>query len=94
MAEYRFMIDRKVTSWEREYHTIEANSQEEADSIAIAIAKNEVDNEVDEYETIGDTTSEMTPAQNGGCSTVEVIREHKNFGTIWENGENCINVAG
>ena len=33
MGEYKFYQDRKVTSWERDYFSVKANSYEEAEAI-------------------------------------------------------------
>ena len=33
MGEYKFYQDRKVTSWERDYFSVKANSYEEAEAL-------------------------------------------------------------
>ena len=35
MGEYKFYQDRKVTSWERDYFSVKADSYEEAEAIEI-----------------------------------------------------------
>jgi hypothetical protein len=87
MPEYQYVIDRKVMVWNREYHTIEANNQEEADSIVIAVAKRETENQVDEWDTLLDTEQDMSVNENNGLPTIEVMRDNdeKKRITIWEN---------
>ena len=35
MGEYKFYQDRKVTSWERDYFSVKADSYEEAEAIGL-----------------------------------------------------------
>lgn len=88
MKNYKYYIDKKNTIWIREYYDIEAKNQKEADKIAKTIFKeNEDFFEPSEYETLYDTTEEMSLADNGGFSTKELFRDKDNK-MLLHNGEN------
>lgn len=85
MEHFDFKIDRKYTVWEKETHTVKAESYEEAKKILI---DNEQIYEYDtfvESEMIFDTLSCMEAGENDGFSTVEIFGEDDKI--IWENGK-------
>ena len=47
MGEYKFYQDRKVTSWERDYFSVKANSYEEAEAIVRSWNCEDVSNIID-----------------------------------------------
>lgn len=73
MQEFDFYLDRKVTAWMREHHTIKANSLEEAREMMI---KNFVDNgcseSFTEQEFCYGSEEFMVPDDNGGQATMEL----------------------
>ena len=63
MGEYKFYQDRKVTSWERDYFSVKANSYEEAEAI------------VRSWNCETDTSESMLPEENDGNPTIEIFNE-------------------
>ena len=49
MGEYKFYQDRKVTSWERDYFSVKADSYEEAEAIVRSWNCEDVSNIIDRY---------------------------------------------
>ena len=47
MGKYKFYQDRKVTSWERDYFSVKANSYEEAEAIVRSWNCEDVSNIID-----------------------------------------------
>ena len=83
-------VDFKITTWER----VEI-PQEYQDQVIEALKSGEVSTAEDliqllaeaTYEgVIAETDEQMTPEDNGGCSTIDVLDEEGN--TIWKNAEN------
>ena len=73
MAEYKFNLDRKVTSWVREYHIIEADSLEEAKEKMIqSFHEDKCVETFDEQETLFETEEYLEPGDNGGYPTAEL----------------------
>lgn len=72
--EFEFYQDVKVTIWERQRFTIEAENREAAVEIAKKYAESDVAHEIEDVDTefLYDTEVLMTPEENGGCATVEV----------------------
>ena len=70
METYRLSVDRKYTIWEREYYTIEAESEIEALEKCLS-----TDVECDGSEFQYDTADYMTPKDNGDYPTLEVFNE-------------------
>lgn len=88
MKSYKYYIDKKQTIWEREYYDVEAKNQKEADKIAKSIFKeNEDFFEPSEYETLYDTSEEMSLEDNGGFATKELFRD-KDDKMLLNNGKN------
>jgi hypothetical protein len=67
---FNFYLDRKVTIWVREQHSIEAESEEEAKKEMIEAFKDNFCSEsFDEQEWLLDTETMLEPEDNGGEST-------------------------
>lgn len=81
MEKYQFYQDRKVTSWERDYFSVEADSYEEAVSIIRSWECEDVsnisDNRLfyDEWFALPDTSEPLLPEENGGCPTMEIFNQ-------------------
>ena len=72
--EFDFYIDRKVTIWVRERHSIEADNEEAAKKEMIEAFKDNLCSEsFDEQEWLYDTETFMEPGDNGGESTAELF---------------------
>ena len=85
-TEYTFYIDRKVTLWVREEHCISANSQEEANQkMTEAFKKDWFDDTFVEQEWLDDTFSDLSPEDNGGEPTAELLTE--DLDTLATNAE-------
>lgn len=79
MSLFKLYKDIKYTSWDRLYYILEAESVEEA----IEKINN---NLVDECDIKGlDIYETMTPEENGGFSTIEILDE--DYNVIFKNGE-------
>ena len=73
---FNFYLDRKVTIWVREQHSIEAESEEEAKKEMIEAFKDNFCSEsFDEQEWLYDTETMLEPGDNGGESTAELFFE-------------------
>jgi hypothetical protein len=72
---FNFYLDRKVTIWVREQHSIEAESEEEAKKEMIEAFKDNFCSEsFDEQEWLLDTETMLEPEDNGE-STAELFFE-------------------
>lgn len=79
MSLFKLYKDIKYTSWDRLCYILEAESVEEA----IEKINN---NLVDECDIKGlDIYETMTPEENGGFSTIEILDE--DYNVIFKNGE-------
>lgn len=89
MRNYRYYIDKKQTIWEREYYTVKAKNQREADKIAEDIFTEDSKEfyEPEEYETLYDTSEEMSAEDNGGFATRELYKD-KDHKMMLDNGKN------
>lgn len=85
-------IDKKVTAWER--FTIEDDEREalmeflKANPEATAEALDEWAADIEgEHETLGDTDECMTPGENDGQATIEIMyaRSDNQTETLWDN---------
>ena len=73
---FNFYLDRKVTIWVREQHSIEAESEEEAKKEMIEAFKDNFCSEsFNEQEWLYDTETMLEPGDNGGESTAELFFE-------------------
>ena len=81
LGEYKFYQDRKVTSWERDYFSVKANSYEEAEAIVRSWNCEDVSNIIDnrlcyeEWQALTDTSESMLPEENDGNPTIEIFNE-------------------
>ena len=81
MGEYKFYQDRKVTSWERDYFSVEADSYEEAEAIVRSWNCEDVSNIIDkrlcyeEWQALTDTSEFMLPEENDGNPTIEIFNQ-------------------
>ena len=86
METYTFNIDRKCTIWYREYHEVQASSQEEAEKIMIQNFKDGTTDETFSYqEAQYYTLEDMFPNENNGHSTFEIVDDYGN--AIIDNAE-------
>lgn len=78
MGNFRFYQECKVTCWERDYFTVEAENYEEAEAIVRSWKCDDVTNITDKRlhlernEVLRDTSDRMFPDENGGCPTIEI----------------------
>lgn len=70
METYNLCVDRKCTIWEREYYTIEAESETEALEQCL-----KPDTECSDSEYMYDTADYMTPKDNDNYPTLEVFND-------------------
>lgn len=87
MNKFDFYQDVKVTVWQRQHFSIEAETAEEARELAKQYTDKDISTcdevEADEIEWLYDTEEHITPEENGGCATIEVYeREGKYEGTL------------
>lgn len=82
MGKYKFYQDRKVTSWERDYFSVEADSYEEAVAIVRSWNCEDVSNITDDrlhYDewsgALTDTSEYMLPEENDDNPTMEIFSE-------------------
>ena len=79
--EYKFYQDRKVTSWERDYFSVKADSYEEAEAIVRSWNCEDVSNIIDnrlcyeEWQALTDTSESMLPEENDGNPTIEIFNQ-------------------
>lgn len=89
MQTFYFIIQRKYTVWEEEYHSIEAESQEEADEMMIkAIQEGEDIDTFSECEIMYDTMDPMSLEENDGDSTVELYDNDHSL--LWSNEDSSL----
>ena len=78
MGNFRFYQECKVTCWERDYFTVDAENYEEAEAIVRSWKCDDVTNITDKRlhlesnEVLRDTSERMFPDENGGCPTIEI----------------------
>lgn len=81
MGKYKFYQDCKVTSWERDYFSVEADSYEEAVAIVRSWDCEDVSNIIDnrlcyeEWEALKDTSERLYPEENDGFPTMEIFNQ-------------------
>lgn len=81
MRKYKFYQDCKVTSWERDYFSVEADSYEEAVAIVRSWKCEDVSNIIDdclcyeEWRALDYTSERLLPEENGGYPTMEIFNE-------------------
>lgn len=81
MEKYKFYQDCKVTSWERDYFSVEAESYEEAVAIIRLWNSEDVSNIIDsrlcyeKWEALRDTSERLFPEENDGFPTMEIFNQ-------------------
>ena len=74
MSKFDFYIDKKITMWVREHHTIECETLDEAkDKMITAFNEDSFDNTYDTTESLWGTETDMEPDDNNGESTAELF---------------------
>ena len=84
---FYYYYDEKVTVWKRNHFSIEAESQEEANAMAIENMIEPWEIEIDETEYLFDTDEELSPENNDGRSTIELYSKANGFEPLYENGK-------
>lgn len=82
--EFDFHRDAKHTIWYRSHFSVKAKTREEAIEKAIAMMVNFDRDESSEL--LVDTTEEMSPKDNEGCSTEELFISWESGDALWSNG--------
>lgn len=78
MAKFSFYQDRKVTSWERDTFTVEAEDYREAVDIIKSWQGQDISAvdddriQIDECRSLWETSENLSPEQNGGKATLIV----------------------
>jgi hypothetical protein len=73
---FEFYVDRKVTIWAREKHSVEAASYEDAKRMMIESFDNRTfDSTFYENEYLYETEQDMTPQQNENRATLELYSD-------------------
>ena len=84
---FYYYYDEKVTVWRRNHFTIEAESQEEADAMAIENVIEPWGIEVDEGDYLYETEEGISPENNEGNSTIELYSREDGHNLLYENGK-------
>ena len=74
MGKFEFYQDCKVTSWERDYFTVEANSYEEAEAIVRSWRCKDVSNIIDSRLSHGRSEA-LRDTSDDGYSTIEIFNQ-------------------
>ena len=85
--EFYYYYDEKVTVWIRNHFTIEAESQEEADAMAIEDMIEPWEIEVDEANYLYETDEGLSPENNDGKSTIELYSKEDELNPLYKNGK-------
>lgn len=78
MAKFSFFQDRKVTSWERDTFTVEADNYREAVDIVKSWQGQDISAvsderlQIDEGRSLWETSENISPEENGGKATLIV----------------------
>jgi len=83
-------IDRKVTVWTREHHTVKAKTREEAAKFLVDGLHADMDTFLlessnERFEYLSDSETPMTIQENGNASTIEITDFKKPEDGIWNN---------
>ena len=85
--EFYYYYDEKVTVWRRNHFSIEAESQKEANALAIEDMIEPWGIEVDEADYIFETEEGISPENNDGQSTIELYSKEDEYNPLYENGK-------
>jgi hypothetical protein len=80
MKEFEFYVDKKITTWLREKHSVKAKTQKEAIDIMTKSFKKDLCNSSDTFyaqERMYDTDEYMSVLDNNGQSTAELYADTK-----------------
>lgn len=88
MPTFDFVIQRKYTVWEEEYHSIEAESQEEANELMTKSLSDFTYDTFLECELMYDTMDSMSLEENDGDSTIELYDDDHNL--LWSNEDKSL----
>jgi hypothetical protein len=85
--EFDFVLDTKMTIWNRQKFSVEAATLEDAKEIAKRLVQD--GEEIDPYDVdfIYETEEVMTPEQNNGYATVVLMHKEKNNSIILKNDD-------
>ncbi len=87
LKKFYYYYDEKVTVWKRNYFTIEAESQEKADAMAIENIIEPWGIEVAEGDYLYETEEGISPENNEGNSTIELYSKEDRHNLLYENGK-------
>lgn len=77
MENFEFYQDVKTTIWVRQYFTVKASTQEEANKMAMKYKNSDVSKDFDsgftECEGLYDTEELVLPSENNGLPTIELF---------------------
>lgn len=82
MAKFNFYQDRKVTSWERDTFTVEADNYREAVDIVKSWQGQDISAvsderlQIDESRSLWETSENISPEENGGKATLIVYDDY------------------
>lgn len=93
MEDFYYYFDEKVVTWRRNSFTIQAESQEQADALAIESIVEPWGIEIDDSEILYETESTLTPEDNDGFSTIILFSEGlgKEDRLLCQNGLDNVN---
>ena len=84
--EYNFILDEKVNVWNRKKFSIEAETKEEANKIALELVKNSEDIDFYNSEYVYESEELMDILKNNGNPTIVLMgNTEKNSNIIYEN---------
>lgn len=82
MKNFEFYQDVKTTIWVRQYFTVKASTQEEANEMAMKYKDSDVSKDFDsgftEYDALYDTEELMLPEENDGFATIQLYDRKTN----------------
>ncbi len=85
--EFYYYYDEKVTVWRRNHFTIEAESQEKANAMAIENVIEPWGIKIDEGDYLYETEEGISPENNEGNSTIELYSKEDGHNLLYENGK-------
>lgn len=86
MKKYSYILDRKVSIWERVRFDFKAYSQEEADKLALRIRESKIMPDDADYDMMAETSDYISVKDNYGYSTEELMRYPEEI-KIYVNGK-------
>ena len=90
--EFDFILDEKVNVWNRKKFSIEAETKEEANKIALELVKNSEDIDFYDSEYVYESEELMDILKNNGNPTIVLMENtERNSSIIYENDYRTIN---